>query len=136
MVDPGLRAAWLQEIVALDPQRLRGEPDLTTLAGHIAESVVGATLSTISGLDIAWFPERAGEPEVDFVLNIGDRRVPIEVKYQARIDPLRDTDGLRAFLEKRANRAAFGVLVTQSDTDVVVDPRIVTVPLASLMLLR
>lgn len=136
LVDHGLRASWLEEIVPLDPEALRREPHLAAVAGHIAESVVGATLSTIHGLDLAWLPERRGEPEVDFVLTIGTRRVPLEVKYQRTLDPLRDTEGLRAFLEKTANNAPFGLLITQTDEATSDDPRIVTIPLSTLMLLR
>jgi predicted AAA+ superfamily ATPase len=136
LVDHGLRASWLQEQVPLDPAGLRLRPELTSIAGHLAESVTGALLSTISGLDLAHFPERQNEPEVDFVLTIGVKRIPIEVKYQARIDPLSDTEGLRSFIEKSGNNAPFGLLITQTDGVAVVDPRIVTIPLSSLMLLR
>lgn len=136
LADHGLRASWLQEVVPLDPEILRKEPHLTTLAGHVAESVVGATLSTISHLDLAHLPARSGKPEVDFVLTIGTKRVPLEVKYQRRIDPLMDTVGLRSFVEQTVNNAPFGILVTQTDTDVVLDPRIVCLPLSTLMMLR
>ena len=136
LVDHGLRASWLQEQIPLTPNKLREEPELTVVAGHLAESVAGSVLATITGLDIAHFPERHGEPEVDFVLTIGVKRIPIEVKYQARIDPLRDTEGLRSFIEKSVNNAPFGLLVTQDDNPQIVDPRIMTLPLSSLMLLR
>lgn len=136
LADHGLRASWLQEQIPLTPEALADDPSHTTLAGHIAESVTGCVLSTISGLDIAHFPERSGEPEVDFVLTIGTRRIPIEVKYQRRIDPLRHTTGLRAFIEKAVYNAGFGILVTQTDDAVVHDPRIICIPLSSLMMLR
>lgn len=135
LADHGLRASWLQEEIPLDPRRLRERPELTRFAGRIAESVTGAHLCGISGLQVAHLPAHDDEPEVDFVLTVGDRRIPLEVKYQARIDPLRDTDGLRAFLETRANNAPFGVLVTQTAVTVD-DPRIVSLPLSSLLLLR
>ncbi len=106
------------------------------IAGHLAESTVGATLSTIGGLDLAHYPQRGTEPEVDFVLTIGTYRIPVEVKYQAAIDPVRDVAGLNAFLAKAVNRAPFGVLVTRTDGDSMPDPRIVALPLSSLMLLR
>lgn len=135
LADHGLRASWLQEEIPLDPRRLRDQPNLTQFAGHIAESVVGAHLCGITSLQLAHFPARTDEPEVDFVLTVGDRRIPLEVKYQSRIDPHRDTEGLRSFLEKTANNAQFGVLVTQTAAEVD-DPRIVTLPLSSLLLLR
>jgi predicted AAA+ superfamily ATPase len=136
LADHGLRAGWLQEIVPLDPQGLLEEPHMQTLAGHIAESVAGALLATISPLDLAHLPARGGEPEVDYVVTIGTKRIPLEVKYHRRIDPLRDTEGLRTFIEKAANNSPFGLLVTQTEVADVVDPRIVTLPLSSLMLLR
>lgn len=136
LADHSLRASWLQEIVPLDPDKLSEEPHLTKMAGHIAESVVGATLSSIKNLGISHFPERTGEPEVDFVLTIGEVRIPMEVKYHKRIDPMRDTEGLRAFIERKVNNAPFGLLVSQTDTPDVYDPRIITLPLSSLMLIR
>jgi predicted AAA+ superfamily ATPase len=136
LADHGLRASWLQEIIPLDPEELRSQAHLVPLAGRIAESVVGATLSTISQLDLAHLPARTGEPEVDFVLTVGTRRIPLEVKYQRRIQPLADTEGLRTFLEKSVNNAPFGILVSQTDDESVQDPRIVCMPLSSLMLLR
>jgi len=106
------------------------------LAGHLAESATGALLATVGGLDIAHFPERHGEPEVDFVLTVGIKRIPVEVNYQARLDPMRDTEGLRSFIEKAINNAPFGLLITQDDSPGIFDPRIVALPLSSLMLLR
>jgi len=136
LADHGLRASWLQEVVPLAPEDLAREPHLTTLAGHLAESVVGSLLTTVPHLDLAHLPEQKGVPEIDFVLTLGTKRVPLEVKYQRTIDPLRDTEGLRSFLEKSVNNAPFGILVTQAESDVVADPRIVSIPLSSLMLIR
>lgn len=136
LADHGLRASWLQEVVPLEPAVLVREPHLSTLAGHLAESVVGSCLSTISQLDIAHFPERSSlEPEIDFVLTIGTRRIPLEVKYQRSLKS-GDATGLRSFLEKPANNAPFGVLVCQDDSQELRDPRIITLPLSSFLLLR
>jgi predicted AAA+ superfamily ATPase len=136
ILDPGLRASWLEEVVPLDPWGLGQNPHLADLAGHLAESVVGAYLSGIPHLDLAHFPERPTEPEVDFVLTIGERRIPLEVKYRRRIDPHRDTVGLRSFLEKTHYNAPFGVLVAMEDDVDVADPRIMAIPLSSLLLMR
>ncbi len=136
LADHGLRASWLEEKIPLDAAGLEASPHLADLAGHIAESTVGAFLAGITHLDLAHFPERATEPEVDFILTIGERRIPLEVKYRKRIDPHRDTLALRAFLEKTVYNAPFGVLVTQSDGVAVPDPRIVTISLPSLLWMR
>lgn len=134
--DLSLRASWLQEIVPLDPDGLVAEPHLYDLAGHLAESTLGYFLGAVPNLDLAYFPTRGVEPEVDFVLTIGTRRIPIEVKYRRRIDPHDDTRGLRAFLEKTVYNAPFGLLVTLLDDVEVLDPRIIPISLSSLLWLR
>lgn len=136
IVDHGLRQSWLQEVVPLDPEGLEQSPHLADLAGHIAESVVGAYLADIPHLDVAHFPERPTEPEVDFILTIGERRIPVEVKYRRRIDPHRDTLGLRSFLDKTHYNAPFAIIVTMLEDVEVPDPRIVPVSLRSLLLAR
>jgi predicted AAA+ superfamily ATPase len=136
LCDHGLRASWLQEVVPLDEAGLAQAPHLADLAGHLAESVAGYFLGGLPQLDVAHFPERGAEPEIDFILTIGERRIPLEVKYRERIDPHRDTLGLRAFIEKSFYNAPFGVLVTLRDDVVIDDPRIVAVSLPSLLMMR
>jgi len=136
LADHGLRASWLQEVVPLTPSALADNPHLTDLAGHIAESVVGSTLRSIGSLDLAHLPARDQMPEVDFVLTFGTRRIPLEVKYQRRIDPLRHTESLRTFIENATMNAPFGLLVTQTPLDQPIDPRVIPVPLPLLLALR
>ena len=136
LADHALRACWLQEQVPLSPDALAERPELTTQAGHLAESVFGSAASTVAGLDVAHLPARGADREVDFVLTVGVRRVPVEIKYQRRIDPHGDTAGLRSFLEKTVNDASFGILITQDAAGVVDDPRIVSLPLSTFLLLR
>jgi predicted AAA+ superfamily ATPase len=135
LCDHALRAAWLEEKVPLAPVELERSPHLSDLAGRIAESAVGYFFRSIVGLDVAHFPERGAEPEVDFVLTVGEQRIPVEVKYRRALQ-FGDTRGLRSFIEHAYYNAPFGVLVTQSDDAAVDDPRIVALPLSSLLLLR
>jgi hypothetical protein len=65
-----------------------------------------------------------------------ERRIPLEVKYRRRIDPHRDTLGLRAFIAKTHYNAPFGALVTMLEDVDVPDPRIVPVSLRSPLLAR
>lgn len=134
--DHSLRASWLQEVAPLDPKGLSENPHLSDIAGHLAESTLGYFLTSIPNLDIAYFPARASEPEVDFVVTVGTRRIPIEVKYRRHIDPHGDTIGLRAFLEKSVYNAQFGLLVTLEDDVQVTDPRIIPISLSSILWLR
>jgi predicted AAA+ superfamily ATPase len=134
--DHSLRASWLQEVVPLDPEGLVSNPHLHDLAGRLAESTLGYFLASIPNLDVAHFPARGAEPEVDFIITIGTRRIPIEVKYRRRIDPFDDTRGLRAFLEKTVYNAPFGILVTLDDDVRIPDPRIIPISLSSFLWLR
>ena len=97
--------------------------------------MTGYFIRSIVNLDVAYFPERGAEPEVDYVITIGEQRLPIEVKYRRRVD-FSDTHGLRAFVEKAHYRAPFGLLLTQQDVVTVDDPRIVAMPHSTLLLLR
>ncbi len=135
LCDHALRAAWLQEVIPLAPRALERVPHLSDLAGRIAESAGGYFLRSIVNLDVAHFPERSAEPEVDFVITVGEQRIPIEVKYRQRIDH-GDTRGLRSFMEKSHYNAPFGILVTLMDESASDDPRIVSMPLSTLLLLR
>jgi len=136
LCDHALRAGWLQEVVPIARPAIERSPHLSDLAGHIAESIAGYYLGGIPGLGIAWFPERGAEPEVDFVITVGEYRIPVEVKYRLHIDPHRDTIGLRAFLEKTVYNAPFGLFITLSDEVGLDDPRIISMPLSTLLLLR
>ena len=136
LCDHALRASWLQESVPLSPKELTANPHLTDLAGHLAESVLGYFLASIPHLDVAYFPARGIEPEVDFIMTVGTRRIPVEVKYRRRIDYHEDTRGLRAFLEKTVYNAPFGLLVTLNDDVTVPDPRIIPISLSSFMWIR
>ena len=135
IVDHGLRQSWLEETIPLDPEVLERSSYVADLAGHIAESVVGAYLTGVPHLDVAHFPGVSEESEVDFVLTVGTQRIPVEVKYRRKVE-FRDTYGLRRFIEQAHNNAPFGVLVTLTDDVASDDPRIVTLPLSSLLLLR
>jgi len=72
---------------------------------------------------------------VDYVLTVGGQRIPVEIKYRRHIG-FSDTLGLRSFVEKAHYNAPFGLLVTMLDDTKVEDPRIIPLPLSTLLLLR
>ena len=133
--DHAIRAAWLQEIVPLTQDGLRGTQTLSTIAGHVVESIVGYTLSSLPCIQVAHVPPGGSEPEIDFVITIGDMRIPVEVKYQSRIDPVRDVAGMMKFLDQKANNAAFGLFITQEECDFGELP-IIAVPLKHLLMVK
>jgi hypothetical protein len=134
LADHGLRMSWLQETIPLDFENDDTNQDIATIAGFLAESIIGAMLSSVSGLDIAHLPARDKDPELDFVITLGDQRIPIEVKYRNAIRP-EHYQGLKWFISRPINRAPFGILITKNPVESI-DERIVTIPLKHLLLLR
>ena len=131
--DHAVRNAWLQEKIPLaqdTEQPLRD--DLADQAGHVMESVIGYFLSGFEGQQLAHFPKRASEPEVDFVLTLGRMHIPIEVKYRANALRRGALAGLRSFLSKKYN-APFGIIVTRDQAAVL--ENIVAIPAIRFLLL-
>ena len=135
LADHTLRASWQRERVPLAPDAVDATPELAMLAGHIAQSVLGTTASVIRGLDTDRVPTPPREPDLNFVLEVGDQQIPAQVNCRRSIDPVGDTRGIRAFVEEPAKRAPFGLLITREDGPAVDYPRIVAMPLSTFMLL-
>lgn len=136
LCDHFIREAWLRERVPLSPRELAtAHETVCTLAGHIIESDIGFYLKGILGLGVSWFPPRADEPEIDFVLTIGERRVPIEVKYVRGKLKNGDLAGIRSFCEKKKYNADFGLVITQDRAEVL-DDQIIAIPASLLLCVR
>jgi predicted AAA+ superfamily ATPase len=134
LADHSLRSTWLQEYIPLVFESDDSNQDISTMAGFLAESIVGALFSSIGGLDLSHLPAKNKEPEVDFVIAIGDQRIPIEIKYRNSIKR-EHFNGLETFISKPVNRAPFGILITKNDS-VSMDERIIAIPLKNLLILR
>ena len=115
--DHAIRAAWLNEKISL-----LSSPDLDStdndvgLAGHIIEGIVGYFLSRVSGVGLSYLPARQDGPEVDFIMIIGDTRIPIEVKYRPNVLNAEFTNGLSKFMDKKVNNAPFGLIISKEDS--------------------
>jgi predicted AAA+ superfamily ATPase len=134
--DHALRAAWLQEVVPLSPVALdSAEESLVTLAGRIAESVLGYYFVSLNGPDVAQVPGKTDVEEIDYVLTVGDHRIPVEVKYRRRVSG-KDFANLKGFLDQRANNAPLGLMVTRDFGYESPDPRIICVPLQAILMIR
>jgi predicted AAA+ superfamily ATPase len=128
--DHAIRAAWLREVIQL--YDTENENHNIDLAGHIIESIIGYFLSTIKGIGVTWFPERHNEPEVDYVLEIGQHRIPIEVKY--RPDPFEHIAGLRSYIGRKVYNAKFGLIITKNVSEE--KDNIVAIPAKRFLLLK
>jgi predicted AAA+ superfamily ATPase len=134
--DHFVRDGILQETLPLDPEALKQcNEAVATQVGHVIESVIGYFLRGIPGVELAWFPERKGEPEVDLVLTIGTTRIPVEIKYRRDKPDLAAIAGIESFCSKPAYAAPFGIIVTQS-FDGILGDKVIAVPAATFLLLR
>lgn len=134
LADHSLRASWLQEYIPMQFQNEDNNQDVATMAGFMAESITGALFSSISGLDLSHLPAHNHDPEIDFIITIGDQRIPIEVKYRNTIRA-EHYKGLDWFISKPVNRAPFGILITKNETSSIND-KVITIPLKNLLVLR
>ncbi len=134
LCDHFVRNGVLQETVPVAPAALATANQATcTLAGHLVESIVGYFLQGIPGLDVAWWPARTDEPEVDFVLSIGMQRLPIEIKYSHRAPAHSDVTGVETFCSRAHYNAPFGLVITQ-DAEGPIGKHTFALPAASFLL--
>jgi predicted AAA+ superfamily ATPase len=136
LCDPFVREGWLQEKVPFFPADLASANQaVSTVAGGLIESIIGYYLHGIPGVETSWFPERSSEPEVDFVLTIGTRRIPVEVKYCRGQPKPSDLAGLRSFCSAKKYGADFGLLITQ-ELSGPVDDVVIGVPASAFLCVR
>ena len=133
LCDHFVRNAWLKETIPLDPSELtKLNQAVSSMAGHLVESVVGYKLKGEPTVEVSWFPARKDEPEIDYVMTLGVKRIPIEIKYQATVSG-RDAKAADTFCSKPHYEASFGLVVTQNQVGKLGDSCI-AVPAAHLLL--
>lgn len=104
--------------------------------GQIAETLVHNIIRLLPGIssDIYYFKERrAGRDwEVDFIVRVGSKIIPIEVAYQKTPD-INHFDSLKNFLTEYSKHASFAILVTRNTLKI--DGPVIRIPLALFLLL-
>lgn len=134
--DHFVRNGVLQETLPLEPDALKDcNEAVSTQVGHVMESVLGYFLKGIPGVELAWFPARAKEPEVDLVLTVGTSRIPVEVKYRRAGPESGDLAGIESFCGKPAYAAGHGLIITQT-TEGPIGSHAIAVPASTFLLLR
>ncbi len=133
--DHFVRNGVLQETVPLDPKALkRCDEAVSAQVGHLIESVLGYFLKGIPGIELAWFPKRHDEPEIDLVLTIGTGRIPVEVKYRRDAPEKRELAGIDPFCSKPAYAAEFGLVITQT-TEGPIKEQAIAIPASTFLLI-
>lgn len=116
LCDHFVREAWLQEQVPLTVEDLSQATEaVVSQSGHLAESVTGAFLNSVPGLELSWLPASSEEDEIDFVLTIGLKHIPVEVKYRRQLKG-EDFSAVRKFVSQKKYNAPFGIVVTREDS--------------------
>jgi len=113
--DPFVRNSFLGEDIPLDPSELASvDQAVATQAGHLVESCIGNHCSQIPRVDLSWVSQKANTDEIDFILTIGDKRIPIEVKYVSRKIRQSDYEAVSKFALNPHYGAEFGLVATQT----------------------
>jgi len=81
--------------------------------GRVAETLAHNIIRRFPGIsDISYYREPRGTEEIDFIVRIGTRIVPIEVNYQSSIDG-RHLNVMKNFLINYSKQSNFGLLITR-----------------------
>jgi len=81
--------------------------------GRVAETLAHNVIRLFPGIaDVSYYREPNGKQEVDFVVRVGSRMVPIEIAYQNQIGS-QHCGPIRAFLEAHGKQNGFGLLITK-----------------------
>lgn len=130
--DHAIRSSWLGEQISLiKGQGLYNED----MAGHIIESIIGYYLSCFDGLGLSYYPpKKDGEGEVDYIIEIGNHRIPLEIKY--RNEPMKSNNikNLKAFIANKNNNSTFGLIITPNVSTC--QGNIIAIPAKKFLLLR
>jgi predicted AAA+ superfamily ATPase len=126
LCDHSIRAAWLEDVSLYE-----STPN-SDMAGGIVEGMVGYLLSSIDGISVSYLPPKGDQKEIDYIIEIGDKHIPVEVKYQN--DLPRQFDAIEHYLDKPVNNASFGIVVTKTQSEV--KERIIAIPFKTFLLLQ
>ena len=126
LCDHTIRAAWLAEEVSL----YESTPN-EDMAGSIVEGMVGYLLSSIDGINVSYLPASSGQEEIDYIIEIGDKHIPVEVKYRNKLPQF---DALKRYLDTPINNAPFGLVISKNHFWV--RDRIIAIPFKNFLLLQ
>ncbi|HEX9664524.1 MAG TPA: ATP-binding protein [Patescibacteria group bacterium] len=100
--------------------------------GRVAETLAHNVIRLFPGVsDVSYYREPSGKREVDFIVRVGSRMMPIEIAYQNQLDN-KHRIAIRTFLEAHGKPNSFGILVTKEDWKI--DQPILEMPLSLFLL--
>ncbi|MDO8552221.1 MAG: ATP-binding protein [bacterium] len=101
--------------------------------GRIAETLAHNVIRLFPGVsDVSYYREPSGKQEIDFVVRVGSRVIPIEIVYKNQTDN-HHRDSVRSFLETQGKQNSFGILVTKEDWKI--EQPILEMPLSIFLLM-
>ena len=127
LCDHTIRAAWLAEEVSL----YESTPN-EDMAGSIVEGMVGYLLSSIDGIGVSYLPAKGEQGEIDYIIEIGDKHIPVEVKYRNTLP--HQFNALEHYVSRPVNNAPFGLVITKDKSWI--RDHIIAVPFKNFLLLQ
>ena len=135
LCDHFLRYALLREEIPLTSKKLSSSNQvIATQAGHIIEGIIGNFFASTQGIEAFCLPAKKHNPEIDIILSIGIKHIPIEIKYRKKRVSHHQLDAIRHFITKPQHEASFGLVVTQEESGEV-EKNIVAVSAKAILLL-
>lgn len=107
------------KLYAADPMLMQAITKISTSLegderGRIAETLAHNVIRRFPGTsDVSYYREPRGDEEIDFVVRVGSRTIPIEVCYQPEIPAVRQHT-MKKFLKEHGKADSFGIVVTKS----------------------
>lgn len=126
------------KLYAADPMLMQAITKISTSLegeerGRIAETLAHNTIMLFPGIsDISYYREPRGDQEIDFILRVGSKTVPIEVTYQKQADE-KHVDAIKNFLTTNGKPDSFGILVTRDSFNI--NRPIIKIPLSFFLLM-
>ncbi|MFH1198199.1 MAG: AAA family ATPase, partial [bacterium] len=126
------------KLYAADPILMQGITKIITSlegeeCGRIAETIAHNVIRLFPGIsDVSYYREPSGKQEVDFVVRVGSRMIPIEIAYKNQMDS-QHRNSVRSFLEAHGKQSNFGILVTKENWKI--EQPIIEMPLSFFLLM-
>lgn len=117
----------LMQAITKIPAELTGEE-----RGRIAETLAHNTIRRFPGIsDVSYYRQPRGQEEIDFIIRVGSKLIPIEICYQNQIDN-KHKNTIKDFVTIHGKHNSFGILVTKSHFDL--SAPIIQIPLGFFLL--
>lgn len=125
------------KLYAADPMLMQGITKISTSLqgeerGRVAETLTHNVIRRFPGIsDVSYYREPRGKAEIDFIIRVGSRIIPIEVAYKSQVD-VHHRSSVRSFLTEHGKQNSFSILISKESWKV--EQPIIEMPLSLFLL--